>query len=132
MTEHVVVVGGGMVAHRFVEALRSRDTDAAYRVTVLGEEARLPYDRVGLSAFFAGSNPEDLTLGDPAMWDGEHVTLRTGARAMAVPDKPQPPPPEKARNHRRTPRVRPGGKETPQLAHLACSPLAPGRKPAGR
>lgn len=84
MSEHVVVVGGGMVAHRFVEALRSRDTEAAYRVTVLGEEARPPYDRVGLSAFFAGSTPEDLTLGDPVMWEDEHVTLRTGARAVAV------------------------------------------------
>ena len=84
MTEHVVVVGGGMVAHRFVEALRSRDTGAAYRVTVLGEETRAPYDRVGLSAFFAGSTPEDLTLGDPVMWDDEHVTLRTGARAVAL------------------------------------------------
>ena len=55
MTEHVVVIGGGMVAHRVVEALRARDTEGAFRVTVLAEEARAPYDRVGLSAFFSGS-----------------------------------------------------------------------------
>lgn len=43
--KHLVVVGGGMVAHRLVEALRSRDTSVEWRVTVLAEEPRLPYDR---------------------------------------------------------------------------------------
>ncbi len=66
MSEHVVVVGGGMVAHRFVEALRSRDTGSAFSVTVLAEEDRAPYDRVGLSAFFSGSTPEQLALGTPS------------------------------------------------------------------
>ena len=49
MSEHVVVVGGGMVAHRFVEALRARDSRVGLPVTVLAEEARAPYDRVGLT-----------------------------------------------------------------------------------
>jgi nitrite reductase (NADH) large subunit len=84
MSEHVVVVGGGMVAHRFVEALRARDTGSAFHVTVLGEEARAPYDRVGLSAFFSGSAPEQLALGSPELWDDPVVTLRTGARAVGV------------------------------------------------
>jgi nitrite reductase (NADH) large subunit len=30
-TSNVVVVGHGMVGHRFVEALRSRDADGAWR-----------------------------------------------------------------------------------------------------
>ena len=84
MTEHVVVIGGGMVAHRFVEALRSRDTEGTHRVTVLAEEARAPYDRVGLSAFFAGTAPEDLALGDPALWQDPLVDLRLGVGATAV------------------------------------------------
>ncbi len=41
----VVVVGAGMVAHRFVESLTSRDTDGRWSITVLGDEARGPYDR---------------------------------------------------------------------------------------
>lgn len=84
MNEHVVVVGGGMVAHRFVEALRSRDTEDAFRVTVLAEEGRPPYDRVGLSAFFSGSTPEDLLLGDAAMWDDPLVDLRLGSAVTSV------------------------------------------------
>ena len=46
MSKLCVVVGGGMVAHRFVEAMRSRDTADEWRVTVLAEEADAAYDRV--------------------------------------------------------------------------------------
>ncbi|MGV9193251.1 nitrite reductase large subunit NirB [Microbacterium sp. MC2] len=65
----MVVVGAGMVAHRFVESLLSRSEPSA-RITVIGEEDRDPYDRVGLTSFFAGASPDDLTLdrsvlGDP-------------------------------------------------------------------
>ena len=34
MSKHLVVVGGGMVAQRLVEALRDRDTQGAWRITV--------------------------------------------------------------------------------------------------
>ena len=65
----VVVVGAGMVAHRFVESLTSRDTDGRWSVAVLGDEARGPYDRVGLTGYFSGKTPEDLAL-DPAVLPG--------------------------------------------------------------
>ncbi len=84
MTEHVVVIGGGMVAHRVVEALRSRDTAGTHRVTVVAEEDRAPYDRVGLSAFFSGATPDELLLGDPAMWDDERVDLRLRTGATTI------------------------------------------------
>lgn len=35
----VVVIGHSMVGHRFVEALRARDTEGTWRIVVLGEEA---------------------------------------------------------------------------------------------
>ncbi|MDP7730701.1 MULTISPECIES: nitrite reductase large subunit NirB [Mycobacterium] len=47
----VVVVGHGMVGHRFVEALRARDASGAWRITVLAEEADAAYDRVGLTSY---------------------------------------------------------------------------------
>ena len=46
-----MVVGHGMVGHRFVEALRSRDSAGEWRVTVLAEEADAAYDRVGLTSY---------------------------------------------------------------------------------
>ncbi|MBC7291529.1 MAG: NAD(P)/FAD-dependent oxidoreductase, partial [Actinotalea sp.] len=81
---HLVVVGGGMVAQRLVEALRDRDTDGTWRVTVLAEEPRAPYDRVALTSYFSGRDPEELTLGDPALWSDPHVSLVRGATVVAV------------------------------------------------
>src|SRR5215212_3736458 len=48
---HVVVVGHGMVGHRFVEAVRARDTEGRWRITVLAEENDAAYDRVGLTGY---------------------------------------------------------------------------------
>jgi len=81
---HLVVVGGGMVAQRLVEALRDRDGDGVWRVTVLAEEPRRPYDRVALTSYFSGRTPEDLALGDAALWDDPLVTLVRGDAVTAV------------------------------------------------
>ena len=81
---HLVVVGGGMVARRVVDALRSRDAAGDWAVTVLAEEPRAPYDRVALTSYFTGRDPEDLALGGQEIWDDPLVTLRRGVRAEAV------------------------------------------------
>ncbi|WP_062521229.1 nitrite reductase large subunit NirB [Demequina silvatica] len=83
-TEHIVVVGGGMVAHRFTEALRARDTEGRYSVEVLAEEPRAPYDRVALTSYFQLKSPEELQLGDPALWHDPLVTLHRDTRATGV------------------------------------------------
>ena len=49
---HLVVVGGGMVAQRLVEALRARDAEGTWRVSLFAEEPRKPYDRVALTSYF--------------------------------------------------------------------------------
>ncbi|WP_129336218.1 nitrite reductase large subunit NirB [Cellulomonas endophytica] len=87
-TSHLVVVGGGMVAQRLVEALLARVDAAAdgpaWRVTVLAEEARVPYDRVALTSFFSGRTADDLVLGDRALWDDPRVDLRLGEAVTAL------------------------------------------------
>lgn len=75
----LVVVGHGMVGHRLVEAMRSRDTDAQWHIVVLAEEIRPAYDRVALSSYLDNATIEDLTL------DGEaHDELRLGDPAVAI------------------------------------------------
>ncbi|ODT41722.1 MAG: nitrite reductase large subunit [Microbacterium sp. SCN 70-200] len=69
----MVVVGAGMVAHRFIESLLSR-ADSGFRVTLIGEEQRHPYDRVALTSFFAGASDDDLTL-DRRIVEDERVTF---------------------------------------------------------
>ena len=83
MTERIsrlVVVGNGMVGQRFVEALRARDTDGRWRVTVLAEERRPAYDRVRLSAVFDGVDADELTVHTP----DAGVDLRLGEPATGV------------------------------------------------
>src|SRR4051812_43037489 len=80
----LVVVGGGMVARRLVDALRSRDTGGEWAVTLLCEEPRAPYDRVALTSYFTGRDPDDLALGGQEIWDDPLVTLRRGVAATAI------------------------------------------------
>ncbi|WP_172967919.1 nitrite reductase large subunit NirB [Micromonospora sp. WMMA2032] len=80
MSERLVVVGNGMVGQRFVEALRARDRDGRWRVTVLAEERRPAYDRVRLSALFDGVDADELSLHTPD--DG--VELRLGEPVTGV------------------------------------------------
>jgi nitrite reductase (NADH) large subunit len=66
----VVVVGNGMVAHRFVDELVSATgqigTTASLSLTVIGEEPQPAYDRIALSKLFEGAVAEDLYLGSPS------------------------------------------------------------------
>ncbi|BDV30836.1 nitrite reductase large subunit NirB [Microbacterium terricola] len=79
---HAVVVGGGMVAHRFVESLLSRSGER-WRITVIGEEPRDPYDRVGLTGFFAGATADDLTL-DRSVLADERVEFLRGETVVEI------------------------------------------------
>lgn len=80
----LVVVGGGMVAHRLVEALRDRDRDGRWVVEVFAEEPRAPYDRVALTTYFTGRDPAELTLGDPDLWHDHAVRLHRGVPVTCV------------------------------------------------
>ncbi|MBT2548473.1 nitrite reductase large subunit NirB [Arthrobacter sp. ISL-65] len=78
----IVVAGGGPAAHRFADAMHARGLEG-WQVTVLTEEAHLPYDRVALSKALTDSTV-DLTLGTTSMWDHESLTLQTGERVVKI------------------------------------------------
>ncbi|UFH55046.1 nitrite reductase large subunit NirB [Spirosoma sp. KNUC1025] len=70
--KHVVIIGNGMVGYKFCEKLVAKQKSGArFTLTVFGEEPRVAYDRVHLSAYFAGKTAEDLTLA-PAEWYAEN------------------------------------------------------------
>jgi nitrite reductase (NADH) large subunit len=77
----VVVIGHGMVGHRFVEALLARDAERSWDITVLSEEPRPAYDRVALSSVFDGAAEDSLQL--PPL-DDSRIDLRLGISAMSV------------------------------------------------
>lgn len=80
MAERIVVVGNGMVGHKFLEALRARTQD--FDLTVIAEEPRLAYDRVHLSEFFNEPRP-NLSLGTYEQYAGWGVRI-VNARAVAI------------------------------------------------
>lgn len=78
MSKSVVVIGHGMVGHRFVEALRSRDEANNWSVTVLCDEQYAAYDRVGLSSYVGAWDPKELALAGNDYVGDSLVDLRVG------------------------------------------------------
>jgi len=84
VSEPLIVIGNGMAAARFVEELAKR-TLGRYAVAVIGEEPRLAYNRVLLSALLAEEVAfSDIELKPARWWRDRGVTLRYGVRASAV------------------------------------------------
>jgi nitrite reductase (NADH) large subunit len=80
----VLVVGNGMVGHRFCEEIASRRGDRRFDVTCVGEEPRPAYDRVHLSEFFAGRSAADLELADRSWYRERGIDLILGERVASI------------------------------------------------
>jgi nitrite reductase (NADH) large subunit len=83
----LVVVGNGMVGHRFLDLLAAWQAKAEtprFDVTVIGEEPRVAYDRVGLSAFFDGRSAEEMSLVRPGQYEAAGFVVRLSARVTRI------------------------------------------------
>jgi nitrite reductase (NADH) large subunit len=84
VSEPLIVIGNGMAAARFVDELAQRAL-GRYAVAVIGEEPRLAYNRVLLSALLADEvGFDDIELKPARWWRDRGVTLRYGERATQV------------------------------------------------
>jgi len=80
----LVVIGNGMVGHRFCEKLIEYDVSGEYRLVTFCEEPRAAYDRVGLTTFFAHRDAQKLMLARKE-WYLEHgIELHIGDRACEI------------------------------------------------
>ncbi|WP_256853254.1 nitrite reductase large subunit NirB [Pantoea sp. Fr+CA_20] len=85
MSNHsVVIIGNGMVGHRFIEELMDKAAPGQFSLTVFCEEPRVAYDRVHLSAYFAHHTAEKLSLVREGYYEKHHVNLLLGERAMTI------------------------------------------------
>jgi nitrite reductase (NADH) large subunit len=84
LRQRLVVVGHGMVGHRFVQAAVERGLTERYDVVVVGEEPRPAYDRVALTSFFTAGSADELSLLPEGEYDDPRVRLRLGAAVTAV------------------------------------------------
>ncbi len=80
----LVVVGNGMVGHRFLELLLERGEAERWNVVTFCEEPRLAYDRVNLTSFLGGKTASDLSLVTPHRYEDAGVTVHLGDRVTAI------------------------------------------------
>ena len=84
MSEPLVIVGNGMAAMRLVENLTQRSL-GRYAIAVIGDEPRLPYNRVLLSSVLAQEiSRGDIELRPAQWWSDRGVTLLYGYTATAI------------------------------------------------
>ena len=80
----IVVIGNGMVGHKFLEVLAGHNDTGACEVVVLCEEPRPAYDRVYLSSYFTDKTAEDLSLVKGDFFNEQGLDLRLNTRAVAI------------------------------------------------
>jgi 3-phenylpropionate/trans-cinnamate dioxygenase ferredoxin reductase subunit len=83
-TDRIVIVGASLAGASAAAALRDGDFDG--ELTLIGEEARLPYSRPALSkGYLRGQERFEDQLVNPAdYYDKHRITVRLGARATRV------------------------------------------------
>ncbi|MCL9675935.1 nitrite reductase large subunit NirB [Acinetobacter sp. ACZLY 512] len=79
----LVMIGHGMVGHKFIESLMEK-ADDEMEITILAEEPRIAYDRVHLSEYFSGKSAKDLSLARMDFADAYGIDLRLNTRATAI------------------------------------------------
>ncbi|MGB4342116.1 MAG: nitrite reductase large subunit NirB [Moraxellaceae bacterium] len=80
----IVVIGNGMVGHKFLEVLAGHNDTGACEVVVLCEEPRPAYDRVYLSSYFTDKTAEDLSLVKGDFFNEQGLDLRLNTKAVSI------------------------------------------------
>lgn len=78
----IVIVGGGLAATRVAEQLRRAEYDGS--VTIVSDEAHLPYDRPPLSKEVLRAQVDDVTLKPLEFYDERNITLLLGSAATGI------------------------------------------------
>jgi nitrite reductase (NADH) large subunit len=82
--QKILVVGNGMVGHKFIENLCKLPQAEHFQILALAEEPRLAYDRVQLSKYFSGATAEDLMLTSEAYYQEQGVAYRLNDRVVSI------------------------------------------------
>jgi nitrite reductase (NADH) large subunit len=82
--KNLVVVGNGMVGHKFLELMVQKDVSQTWNLVTFCEESRVAYDRVNLSGYFSGKTAADLTLVEPGFYQEHNVEIHIGDRVITI------------------------------------------------
>jgi len=84
MNQCLIVIGNGMVGHRFWETWTADPRSAGWSAVCLAEEPRPAYDRIHLSEYFTHRDAAQLALADEAWYADRGIRLVLGDAAVAV------------------------------------------------
>ncbi|MEZ2319909.1 MAG: nitrite reductase large subunit NirB [Microcoleus sp.] len=82
--KNLVVIGNGMVGHKFLELMVNSDAGKYWNLITFCEEPRVAYDRVNLSGFFSGKTAGDLSLVEPGFYQENGIQIHIGDKAVAI------------------------------------------------
>ncbi|MCW2566975.1 MAG: Nitrite reductase large subunit [Mycobacterium sp.] len=80
----LVVIGNGPVGQRLVDAVRERDSDRRWQLTVLAEERYPAYDRVALTSYLGGRTAAELGVVPAGCYDDRDAVLHLGDPAVSL------------------------------------------------
>lgn len=86
--KRIVVIGNGMVSHRFCRTLRATSGGTRHAVTVLAAEQQPAYDRIRLSTAL-NIPPADLLLAPQRWYEEQGIDLRLATLAKRIDRKAQ-------------------------------------------
>ncbi|NER37446.1 MAG: nitrite reductase large subunit [Oscillatoria sp. SIO1A7] len=82
--KNLVVIGNGMVGHKFLELMVGKDGSDNWNLIAFCEEPRVAYDRVNLSSYFTGKTAGDLSLVEPGFYQENGIKIYIGDKAVAI------------------------------------------------
>jgi len=82
--KNLIVIGNGMVGHKFLELMISSGGNAKWNLITFCEEPRVAYDRVNLSSYFAGKTAADLSLVEPGLYQENGIQIHIDDQAVAI------------------------------------------------
>ena len=82
--KNLVVIGNGMVGHKFLELMISKSALQQWNIITFCEEKHLAYDRVNLSGFFSGKTAADLSLLEENFYQENGITVHIGDKVTEI------------------------------------------------
>ncbi len=82
--KNLVVIGNGMVGHKFLELMIAQKATEHWNLVTFCEEPRVAYDRVNLSGFFSGKTAADLSLVEPGLYQENGIHILIGDKAVRI------------------------------------------------
>ncbi|ELR66763.1 Nitrite reductase [NAD(P)H] large subunit [Photobacterium marinum] len=80
----LVIIGNGMVGHRYIEDLVEKTDVSNFEITVFCEEPRVAYDRVHLSSYFSHHTADELSLVKTGFYEKHGINVLIGERAINI------------------------------------------------